>query len=103
MYAIRSYYVLALTVDENNDGVTDVYGLGTVFTQLFSNLMMSNGTGMANGTTEGISSPATIEVLDFMYNMYNVDNVARPWDPDDFWGNNNCFADGLTAFWAALV
>ncbi len=94
-------YLLALTVDENNDGVTDVYGLGTVFTQLFSNLMMSNGTGMANGTTEGISSPATIEVLDFMYNMYNVDKVARPWDPDDFWGNNNCFADGLTAFWAA--
>lgn len=58
-------YMLALTQDTDGDGVTDVYGYGAVWTTLFSNLLMSNGTGVAMGPTESFSSPEVAEVLDF--------------------------------------
>lgn len=91
-------YMLALTQDTDGDGVTDVYGYGAVWTTLFSNLLMSNGTGVAMGPTESFSSPEVAEVLDFIYNMYNVDHVAYPWNADDWDANQNAYMDGKVAF-----
>ncbi len=34
--------------------------------------------------TENLSSPEVAECLDFIYNMYNVDHVAKPWNAEDF-------------------
>ena len=62
-------YMLALTQDTDGDGVTDVYGYGAAWTVLFTNLLMSNGTGVAIGPTESFSSPEVAEVLDFIYNI----------------------------------
>lgn len=91
-------YMLALTQDTDGDGVTDVYGYGGVWTVLFSNLLMSNGAGVAMGPTESFSSPASAEVLDYIYNMYNVDHIARPWNEEDWDSNQNAYMDGKVAF-----
>lgn len=92
-------YLLALTQDTDGDGVTDVYGYGSRWDFLVYNLLMSNGTAIAAGETETLSSPEVTEVLDFIYNMYNVDHVANPWNADDFDYNQNCYMDGRVAFW----
>lgn len=91
-------YMLALTQDTDGDGVTDVYGYGATWTALFTNLLMSNGTGVAMGPTESFSSPEVAEVLDFIYNMYNVDHIARPWNAEDWDSNQNAYMDGKVAF-----
>ncbi|MDO4302947.1 MAG: extracellular solute-binding protein [Bacillota bacterium] len=92
-------YMLALTQDTDGDGVTDVYGYGSRWDFLVYNLLMSNGTAIASSATENLSSPEVTEVLDFIYNMYNVDHVANPWNSDDFDYNQNCYMDGRVAFW----
>ena len=92
-------YMMTLTQDTDGDGVTDVYGYGSRWDFLVYNLTMSNGTGIAMSDKETLSSPEVAEVLDFIYNMYNVDHVARPWDSEDFDGNMNAYIDGKVAFW----
>jgi len=92
-------YMLALTQDTDGDGVIDVYGYGSRWDFLVYNLLMSNGTSIASSDTENLSSPEVTEVLDFIYNMYNVDHVANPWNSDDFDYNQNCYMDGRVAFW----
>lgn len=92
-------YLLTLTQDTNGDGVTDVYGYGSRWDFLVYNLLMSNGTGIAMSPEENLSSPEVAEVLDFVYNMYNVDHVANPWNAEDFDYNQNAYLDGRVAFW----
>ena len=92
-------YMLALTQDTDGDGVTDVYGYGSRYDFLLDQMLMSNGTGIATSETENLSSPEVGEVLDFIYNMYNVDHVAYPWNKDDFDSNMLNYQDGKTAFW----
>lgn len=92
-------YLLALTQDTNGDGVTDVYGYGSRWDFTLYNLLMSNGTTIASSATENLSSPEVGEVLDFIYNMYNVDHVANPWNAEDFDYNMNAYMDGTVAFW----
>ncbi len=92
-------YMLALTQDTDGDGVIDVYGYGSRWDFLVYNLLMSNGTGIAMSDQETLSSPEVAEVLDFIYNMYNVDKVARPWDSENFDDNQNAYTDGRVAFW----
>ncbi len=92
-------YLLALTKDKDGDSVTDVYGYGGWWTNLLNQMLMSNGTHIAGSTTTGVDSPATIEVFDFIYNMYNVDKVAKPWNQDDWNINTSVYADGIIAFW----
>lgn len=91
-------YCLKLTTDTNGDGAVDVYGYGGPWTCCLSQLMMANGTGIAKSTTQGLDNPATIEALEFMYNLYNVDKSARPWNSDDWDDNVKAFGDGLCAF-----
>ena len=45
---------------------------------------MSNGTTIASSDTENLSSPEVAECLDFIYNMYNIDHDAKPWNAEDF-------------------
>ena len=91
--------LLALTKDTTGDGVTDIYGYGGYWTNLVSNLLMSNGTGIATSDRETLSSKGTVEVLDFIYAMYNTDKVARPWDNSNWNINNELYASGLSGFW----
>lgn len=92
-------YLLALTQDTNGDGATDVYGYCGPWTNCLAQLLMSNGASIAASTTQTLDSPATIETLEFMYNIYNVDKSARPWNQDNWDDNVNAFASGLSAFW----
>ncbi|MBQ0042054.1 MAG: extracellular solute-binding protein [Lachnospiraceae bacterium] len=96
-------YLLALTKDTNGDGVTDVYGYGSRFDFLIDNLLMSNGTVIAGGAQENLSSAEVGEVLDFIYKLYNEDHVARPWNADDFNDNQNAYYDGKVACWISAA
>ncbi|GHV14053.1 hypothetical protein FACS1894219_09640 [Clostridia bacterium] len=90
-------YLTALTQDTNGDGQTDIYGYGGFWTNMLTNLLFSNGTGIAAGREETLSSPATLEVLEFIGALYNEDKTARPWDAN--WDiNNNLYTEGLNAF-----
>ena len=94
-------YMQACTFDQDGDGVIDVYGYGTYWTQTLVHLMMSNGTGIAMSEKETVTAPATIEVLDFIDKMYNTWKCAKPWNADDYMGNGDSWQDGSVAFWAA--
>jgi ABC-type glycerol-3-phosphate transport system substrate-binding protein len=91
-------YLEVLTKDTDGDGETDVYGYGGRFDFLLNNLLMSNGTGIAMGPTETLSSDEVNEVLDFIYNIYNVDKTARPWNTTEFEDNQNAYVNGDVAF-----
>ncbi|MDE7326840.1 MAG: extracellular solute-binding protein [Lachnospiraceae bacterium] len=95
-------YLRILTKDTDGDGNPDQYGLTGWWTTMFNYLMMSNGTHVASGAQETLSSPATIEVLEFMYQIYQTDKTAKPWNPDD-WDANNVFSDGKVAFWVSAT
>ena len=94
-----SEYLKVLTQDINGDGRTDIYGYSGYWIQLLNNLLLSNGTGIAAGKNETISSPETLEVFDYIYMMYNYDKTARPWDSSNWSINNELYAAGLSAFW----
>lgn len=91
-------YLLALTQDTNGDGAVDVYGYCGTWTNFLAQMLMANGTGIAMSTEETLDSPATIETLEFIYNIYNVDKSARPWNQDNWDDNVTAFASGLSAF-----
>lgn len=93
-------YMQACTYDQDGDGVTDVYGYGSYWTQTLINLMMTNGTGIAMSDKETVTAPATIEVFDFIDKMYNTWKCARPWQ-EDYMSNGDSWQDGTVAFWAA--
>lgn len=92
-------YLEKLTVDKDGDGNIDVYGFGSRWDFLVNGLVMSNGGLIAGNQTEGLSSPEVGEALDFIYNMYNVDHFARPWNVDDFNDNQNAYYEGKVACW----
>ncbi len=85
-------YLRILTKDTDGDGNPDQYGLTGWWTTMFNYLLMSNGAHVASGSQEMLSSPATIEVLEF--------KTAKPWNQDD-WDANNVFKDGKVAFWVS--
>jgi ABC-type sugar transport system, periplasmic component len=92
-------YLGTLTQDTNHDGKIDIYGFSGYWIQLLANLLLSNGTGIASGEHETLSSSETYEVLDFINSMYNIDNTARPWDDSNWSINNELYSSGLSAFW----
>ena len=83
--------MVALTGGSDGDGVIDMYGYDSRWDFLVYNLIMSNGTVIAGSDKENLSSPEVAECLDFIYNMYNVDHVAKPWNSDDFDFNQNAY------------
>lgn len=96
-------YMIQLTKDTDGDSIKDVYGFGSDINNLLNGLMMSNGTGIAMDTEENLTSSEVGECLDFMYNMYNVDNCAYPWYAEDFDTNRLWYKDGLVAFWVSAA
>ena len=96
-------YMLTLTKDSDGDGVVDVYGFGSDYQNLFGGLLMSNGATVASGTTQTVTNPEVGEVLEYMYNMYNVDKSAYPWYADDFDTNRLWYKDGLVGFWVTAA
>lgn len=75
-------YCKVLTQDTDGDGKIDQYGYCGYENETFENLMMSNGADVAKGQTENLSSAATGEALQEMYDLYNTYNVCYPYDFD---------------------
>ncbi|MFT4144491.1 MAG: hypothetical protein QM644_08520 [Mobilitalea sp.] len=73
-------YCKVLTQDTDGDGQTDQYGYCGFNNETFEQLLMSNGAHVAATKTEELSSAATGEVLQMMSDIYNVYNVAYPYD-----------------------
>ena len=73
-------YMQVLTQDTDGDGQIDQYGYCGYENETLEQLMMSNGANIASGTTETLSSSATGEALQMMYDMYNTYNVCYPYD-----------------------
>jgi predicted small lipoprotein YifL len=100
-------YMKVLTQDTNGDGEIDQYGFAGWYGDFIPELLMSNGTYIANGPTENISSPEVGQVLDLVSNMYSVWNVANPYDQTE--GAENwtlqryAYRDGNIAFWPIVT
>lgn len=92
-------YAKAGTRDTDNDGTTDIYGYGGVFTDFINGLVMSNGGGIASSETEGLSSKEVIEAFEFINRLYNVDLSARPWNWDDWNDNLLAWSDAKVMFY----
>jgi hypothetical protein len=75
-------YCIALTQDTTGDGQINQWGYCGYFQETFTELLMSNGTYVAKDGAENLSSKEVGEVLQLMFDMYNVHNVAYPYDLD---------------------
>jgi predicted small lipoprotein YifL len=101
-WEVFSDYMIKLTKDTDGDGEIDQFGFAGWYGDFFPELLMSNGTYVANGPKENMSSPEVGEVLQLVSDMYNTWNVAYPYDP-----NNNAnhdtqrwlYREGNIAFW----
>ena len=96
-------YMQILTEDTDGDGATDVWGYSGWWTTLLTQLLMSNNTDIAATDTEHLSSPATLEVIQFIDDMYNKYGVAKPWDADDWDANVSCYTTQQVAFWTSAA
>ena len=92
-------YLKILTVDRSSEGLPDIYGWSGYWTHLLQNLLFSNNAAIAAGELETMSSSATMEALSFIFDIYNVDKTARPWDTSNWDINNRLYAEGLSGFW----
>ncbi|MCL2124606.1 MAG: extracellular solute-binding protein [Oscillospiraceae bacterium] len=92
-------YLKKLTIDRSSQGLPDIYGWSGYWTHLLQNLLFSNNAAIAAGEEEMLSSPGALEVLEFMYSIYNIDKTARPWDSSNWDINNRLYAEGLSGFW----
>ena len=86
-------YLIAIT-----DTNANIYGWSGYWTNMLENLLFSNGTTIASGPRTTIEDSATIEVLELIYTIYNVDRTARPWVQENWEVNNNLYAQGLSGF-----
>jgi hypothetical protein len=93
------HYLRVLTKDLDDNGTPDIYGYGGYWTNMLGNLLMSNGAGIAMGAEQTLGSKETREVLQLIYDIYNTDKTARPWDAANWEINNKLYAEGLSAFW----
>jgi ABC-type glycerol-3-phosphate transport system substrate-binding protein len=92
-------YLSVLTKDHDADGMIDVYGYSGYWTNLLTNLLLSNGAGIAQGLKETLDDPKTRETLVFINDLYHKDKTARPWDRSNWEINNRLYAEGLSGFW----
>jgi hypothetical protein len=81
-------------VTDTNRGT---YGFGDAHEQVLGSLLMSNGASIALSAEQGLTSQATIEVLNLVYDIHNTDKVARPWNDSGYW-ENSYWEDGTLAF-----
>jgi len=81
------------------DPTMDIYGWSGYWTNFITGLLFSNDAAFAAGPTQTIDSPNSMEVLNFMHELYNVDRTARPWVTGNWEINNNLYAEGKSGFW----
>ncbi|MCL2663381.1 MAG: ABC transporter substrate-binding protein [Oscillospiraceae bacterium] len=82
------------------DPTQDIFGWSGYWTNFLTGLLFSNNAAFAAGPVQTVDSPETLEVLNFISDLYNVDRTARPWNADGGWEiNNNLFAEGKSGFW----
>ncbi|GHV42613.1 hypothetical protein FACS189490_11940 [Clostridia bacterium] len=91
--------MLIKTTDITGQKKTTVYGFGGFWSWFLDGMLMSNGASIAAGYEQTLTSAPTIEVLDFVNTMYNVDKTAQPWQ--ESWNDNNNFKKGNLAFFVA--
>jgi ABC-type glycerol-3-phosphate transport system substrate-binding protein len=97
-WATFRQYLIEMTNITGNQR-TNLYGLGVYWGWFLDGMLMSNNAGIARGPVEELSSPQTIETLDYIYTLYNVDKTAMPWQSS--WNDNNMFRRGNLAFFLA--
>ncbi len=93
-------YMQILTQDTDGDGQIDQYGWCGWDTDLLEELMLANGANIASTSKEGLSSSKMTEVLQQIYDMYNVMNVCYPVTSD--MDSNDVrlkYRGGNIAFW----
>lgn len=90
-------YAKACTQDTDGDGNPDVYGYGSAWTLTVQGLEASNNGGITTTMTEGLSSPETTEVFEFINKLYNEDKSARPYT-DDWNDDLLAWSSGKVAF-----
>ncbi|MBP3593001.1 MAG: extracellular solute-binding protein [Lachnospiraceae bacterium] len=100
-------YCQVLTQDTDGDGQMDQFGYCGYVNETFEQLMMSNGTSVANTKTENLSSPEIAEVLQMIYDMYNTYNVCYPYDLAEGgapWDTMRvAYREGTIGFWPTAV
>ncbi|MDR2303993.1 MAG: ABC transporter substrate-binding protein [Treponema sp.] len=92
-------YLKKITQDTDDDGIPNIYGWSGYWNWMLANLLLSNQAGIAPGPEEKLSDPKTREVFQFIYDIYNTDKTARPWDSSNWEINNRLYAEGLSGFW----
>ena len=78
-------YCIALTKDNDGDGVTDVYGYGAWITDCLPYWYMSNGTTLASTPKENLSSVEMGETLKFLQDLWLTDKAAYPLPEENGW------------------
>jgi len=71
-------YCKKLTQDTDGDGQIDQYGFCAWDSDQLEEFMLSNGANIAQGTTQQLTSAKMTEVLKFIYELHNEDNVCYP-------------------------
>ncbi len=94
-------YMKVLTADTDGDGQNDQYGGIFWDADLLEELMLSNGANIASTTKEGLSSSKMTEVLQEVYDLYNVYNVCVPVDfaTEDSNDVRTRYRQGNIGFW----
>lgn len=90
-------YALACTEDVDGDGVMDTYGYGGSWASTIEAFTASNNATIASGPAEGLSDTKTIEALDFIRRLYQVDKSAVV-PSGDWYQNNATIYGGTVAF-----
>lgn len=92
------------TRDTDNDGKTDVWGYSGWAAVLVRHLAVTNGAKVADDGTgkEGLTDPRTIQALELVNRMYNVDNVVYVKSGNKTeWTERDVYVDGKSAMFAA--
>ena len=94
-------YAKAATVDSDGDGNVDTYGLSGFVNNISDQFIIANGSKIYDdyNATQGIDNPKTVEALEFINKMYNVDKVVnRTGDLWDWEYNFNAYKEGKSLF-----
>lgn len=94
-------YAKAATKDNDGDGKNDTFGLAGFVENIAVQMVIANGSQIYNayGAKQGLDDPKTVEALEFLNQLYNVDKVVNTtgelWD----WNYNfNAYKEGNALF-----
>ena len=76
-------YCKKLTKDTDGDNQIDQYGFIAWDSDQLEEFMLSNGANIASGKTQQLTSAKMTEVLQFIYELHNVDKVCFPVTSDE--------------------